>query len=213
MSDDFDRVGAVRGCQRGKQHVGHPATGATDPSRPYRHTPTNRAAQRAGPGEAPASQLPRTVGTPQRRASKIGMRLRLVEHHYHGWLLLHRSILATGPAAGKGPVVLNPEPRTGQTQAVRPARIKSARTPRNQGHHAVDGTDSTRPRIETSRSDAEGRDATDRLRVDAPGVGSRTPSRCQPDDARRQYKLANPAARLSRRTVNGCVLVEVLSSG
>src|SRR5674476_609336 len=87
MADDVDHVAATRGCQRGQQHVGHPATGAADPSRPQRYTSTSRA-QRTGPGEAPASQLPRAAKTPQPRAPEIGLRLPLVEHHDHGRLLL-----------------------------------------------------------------------------------------------------------------------------
>jgi len=34
LPDDVDHVAAMRGCSRGEQDVGDPATGAADPSRP-----------------------------------------------------------------------------------------------------------------------------------------------------------------------------------
>jgi hypothetical protein len=63
----------------------------------------------------------------------------------------HRPILPTGPPAGKGPVVLNPGASDGRNASHRTTWIKSARTPRNCAHHAVDAMDSSRPRIETSQ--------------------------------------------------------------
>ena len=63
----------------------------------------------------------------------------------------HRTILATGPAVGKGQVVLKPGPPN-RPKASRPTTwIKRARTPRNRHHHAGDGTGSTRLPIEPSQ--------------------------------------------------------------
>jgi hypothetical protein len=63
----------------------------------------------------------------------------------------HRPILPTGPSAGKGPVVLHPGASDQRNASHRTTGLKSARTPRNCAHHAVDAMDSSRPRIETSQ--------------------------------------------------------------
>ena len=89
------------------------ATGAADPSRPWRNAPTTRGLQRTGPGEAPASQLARAARTPQRQACNIRLRLRFgAGATIRAGSFSHRVILATAPAAGKGQVVLKPGPRT-----------------------------------------------------------------------------------------------------
>jgi len=63
----------------------------------------------------------------------------------------HRAILAAGPAAGKGRVVLEDcAPNRPQASRTTPW-MKSARTRRNRHHHACDVTDSTQLPIETSQ--------------------------------------------------------------
>src|SRR5674476_1310021 len=75
--------------------------------------PTTRGPQRAGPGEAPASQLARAARTPQRQAGNIRLRLRFVEHHDHGWLLLasdHPCDWSSGREGASGVEAWTPEP-------------------------------------------------------------------------------------------------------
>src|SRR5665647_933221 len=102
-----------------------------------------------GSGEAPASQPPRAVGTYQLRSPKIC--LRLVEYQDHGWLFLASGHPADWSIGREGASVLHPGASDGRNASHRTIWIKSARTPRNCAHHAVDAMDSSRPRIETSQ--------------------------------------------------------------
>src|SRR5674476_132386 len=121
----------------------------------------------------------------------------------------HRTILATGPAVGKGQVVLKPGPPH-RPKASRPTTwIKRARTPRNRHHHAGDGTGSTRLPIEPSQPSSPTLTprgihvVIHRVALHLPGtpglLGGRVHLSLQPPQVQSSWPAVLPATPTSRR--------------
>ena len=105
----------------------------------------------SGFGRSPSVAAGRNTRTSQRQAGNIRLRLRLVEHHDHGWLLLasgHPCDWSSGREGASGVEDCAPN----RLKASRRATwMRSARARRNRHRHARDGTGSTQLPIETSQ--------------------------------------------------------------
>src|SRR5665811_1318150 len=102
---------------------------------------TTKGAQRTGPGEAPASQPPRAVGTCELRAHEID--LCLVPYQDHGRLLLasaHPARLVLQRVRGEWCCILGPGPAECKPSGGQARKRPNAR---NCAHHAADAMDSS----------------------------------------------------------------------